>query len=133
MPTGSIAHLQITLFSLAFLTFALILISNANLISIDITKNSVSFKNIITRKLRSYPFSSLDGYVDTVQRDGKGTKYEITYLVKDKIFIEKISSFSCSNYDELKKGLNNAKYLGFQNFTIIDSIKVMLGMNVLNI
>jgi hypothetical protein len=132
MDTPSEAHLQLTLFGLAVLLFGSILVYDANVIRIDTLGKLITFRNIITQKIKSYSFDTLDGYVDTLQRDGRGNSYKTIYLVKDKKYIAKISNFYCSNYDELKDGLSKLTYLGFQNFNIIDSFRVLFGMDMVD-
>ena len=133
MGTPFEAHFLLTLFVSAILIFGSIFTYGANAIYIDPANKTIKFKNIITRKTRSYSFDNFDGYVDTLQRDGRGNSYKAIYLVKEKRFIAKISSFFYSNYNELKDGLSDLPYLGFQTFGIIDSFKVLFGIDVLDL
>lgn len=133
MTTPQVAHVQLTLFILAAFFFCSVFIYGANAIYIDTLNRTIKFKNIITRRTRLYSFDNLKGYVTTLQRDGRGNSYKAIYLVKDEKFVARISSFFCSNYDELKRGLDDLTYLGFQNFGIIDSFKVLFGMDVLDV
>jgi hypothetical protein len=133
MQTPREAYVQMTLFILAFILFSSVFIYGANAIHIDTLNKTIKFKNIITRRTRLYSFSSLDGFVDTVQRDGRMSSYKVSYLVKDKKFIARISRFFCSNYDELRNGLSDLTYLGYQDFGMIDSFKVLFGKDILNV
>jgi hypothetical protein len=132
MTTAREAHVQMTLFVLAFLLFGSVFVYGANAIYIDTLNKSIKFKNIITRKTRIYSFANLDGYVDTIQKDGRMNSYKVSYLVKNKKFVAKISTFFCSNYDELINGLKGLTYLGFQDFGINDNFKVLFGKEVLD-
>jgi hypothetical protein len=131
MGTSSEAHLQLAFFSIAALLFGSVFTYGANKICIDTTSKSITLKNIITQKVKSYSFDSIDGYVDTMQRDGRGNSHKTIYLAKDRKFVVKISSFFCSNYNELRDGLTDLTYFGYQSFNIIDSFRVLLGLNVL--
>ena len=131
MRNPSEAHLEMGTFVIAFLLFGSIFMSGANQISIDTSKKTVSFRNIITQKLKVYSFNELDGYVDTLQRDGRGASYKTIYLVKNEKYIAKISTFFCSNFDNLKSGLSDLNYLGFKDFGLIESFKVLFGMKIL--
>jgi hypothetical protein len=133
MRTAREAYVQIIFFIAAFILFGSVFIYGANAIYIDTLNKTIKFKNIITRKTRLFSFDKLDGFVDTLQRDGRMNNYKAIYLVKDKKFIARISSFFCSNYEELKTGLNDLTYLGFQDFGIIDSFKVLFGQDVLDV
>ena len=133
MQTSFGAHFQMTAFSLGFLLFGGVFTYGANFISIDTLNKKIEFKNLITRRTTLYSFDNIDGYVDTLQRDGRGNTYKAIYLVKGNKFLARISSFFYSNYNELKDGLHDLTYLGFQNFGIADSFRVLFGKDALNL
>jgi len=107
-----------------------IFIKSAKIICVNSNDNSISIKNIITRETKIFSYNFLDGYVDGIQYFGIGLSSNAIYLVKGRKCIAKITSFSCSNYDEIKSGLSGLKYLGNKKFTIIDNWKVLFGLPV---
>lgn len=124
------AHIQIALFCIALLIFGSVFTYNANITYIDTANKYLILRNIITQKSTKYYYADLDGYVDTLQRDGWRNSYKTIYLVKNKKYIIKISDFFYSNYDELQKGLNGVTYLGIKNFNVFDSFKVLFRMDI---
>ena len=130
MNTESNQSFNIYLSVLGCLLFGIVFVSNANIISIDTNARVLSFDNFITKKLKRYSFDNLDGYIDCTQRDGASNEYNVIYLVKEQKYVAKITSFSCSNFNEMKNGLTSLNYLGNRRFTLLDSLKVMLGLSV---
>jgi hypothetical protein len=104
---------------------------DAKIILIDTFGKTISFTNLFTRQQTFSSFDEFDGFIDTFQSSRDGT-YRVIYLVKDKKFVKKISSFYYSNLDELQDSLVGLKYLGQQNFNIIKSFKILFNMPVLN-
>ncbi len=105
------AHFLIILSSTAFLLFGLIVTFAANVIYIDTFNKTISIKNVITQKYKQYSFHELDGYFDSIQRNGYAS-YKIVMINKNGKRVIKISSFYYSNYVDLKEGLDNLPYLG---------------------
>jgi hypothetical protein len=103
---------------------------DAKIILIDTFGRTISFKNLFTRQQTISSFDQFDGFIDTFQSSRGGT-YRVIYLVKDRKFIRKISSFYYSNLDELQNSFVDIKYLGRQNFNIIKSFKILFNMPVL--
>ncbi len=124
------AKLQFILLSLAVIIFVSILIYNSNIIEIDSESQTILFLNIITRNKTKILFAQIKGYVQTEQKDGYGNKYQVYYLVENKKFVLRISSFNYRNIDELKEGLESLKNLGKINFGIVESVKVLFKMDV---
>ena len=54
---------------------------NAIVIKIDIPNKTISFKNIFLHKTRTYDLTKIDGYVDTIWRDGYFNTYDIIHLI----------------------------------------------------
>ena len=103
---------------------------DAKIILINTFGKTISFTNLFTRQETVISFDDFDGFIDTFQ-SSKGGSYRVIYLVKDKKFIRKVSSFYYSNLDELQNSFADIKYLGRQNFNIIKSFKILLNMPVL--
>lgn len=69
-----------------------ILWSNGNIILIDngLTEKSISFKNIISRRIKTYYFEELDGYIDTlIAHESITTTFKTICLIKDGIVVKK--------------------------------------------
>ncbi len=129
MSTKSgLVGIVLSLFGL--ILFGSVLVSSAKIVIIDTIGGSISFKNMLFRNEIVFAFDELDGYVETIQRDGNSNEYSVIYLVKEAKYVAKVSDFFCSNYNELKQGLGGLKYLGIKKFNIIDSFKVLCGLSV---
>src|SRR5205085_2140509 len=83
------------------LVFGLQLGTDAKIILIDTLGRTISFTNLITRKRVVKSFGDFDGFIDTFQFSDSGT-YRVIYLVNNRKFVRKISSFYYSNVDELQ-------------------------------
>ena len=103
---------------------------DAKIILIDTFTKTITFTNLFTRQQTVSSFEDFDGFIDTFQLARGGT-YRVIYLVKDRKFVRKISSFYYSNLDELQNSFVDIKYLGRQNFNIIKSFKILFNMPVL--
>ena len=91
--------------------------------SIDGSSQIIVIKNTFTRRSRSYSFSELDGYEDTVKRyGGRGGSFpfKAIRIIKDRKPSTTADSFFYSNLDELRDELNNLKYLGINSDWRID-------------
>lgn len=130
MPTTKAKIFQFVLPIIGMLLFGSQLWRDANIILVDTFANTITFQNLFTRKSRMYDFNYFDGFIDMNQRSRSGT-YKVVYLVKEKRYIEKISSFYYSNLDDLQSALAPIKYLGFKRYSIFKSIKVLFGRQVL--
>lgn len=103
---------------------------DSKIILIDTFGKTINFTNLFTRQQTVCSFNDFDGFIDTFQ-SARGGSYRVIYLVKNRKFIKKISSFYYSNLDELQNSIVDIKYLGRQNFNIIKSFKILLNMPVL--
>ena len=131
MPTHKALIFQLTLTSLAALLFGLQVWRDGNFITIDTFSKTITFSNFFTRHKQTNEFNTFDGFIDMYQKS-KGGSYRVIYLVKDRKYIKKISSFIYSNLDELQDGLSPIEYLGQQEYNILKSIKVLLNKQVLD-
>ena len=131
MPTTKAKIFQFVLPTIGMLLFGSQLWRDANVILIDSFTKTITFQNLFTRKSRLYDFNYFDGFIDMNQSSKSGT-YRVVYLVKEKKYIEKISSFYYSNLDDLQNGLTPIKYLGFKRYSIFKSIKILFGGQVLD-
>ena len=131
MPTTKAKIFQFVLPTIGIVSFGSQLWRDANIISINTFAKTITFQNLFTRKRRMYDFNYFDGFIDMNQSSRSGT-YRVVYLVKEKRYIEKISSFYYSNLDDLEAALTPMKYLGFNKFSIFKSIKVLFGGQVLD-
>lgn len=131
MPTTEAKIFQFVLPTLGGLLFGSQLWRDANIIMVDTFAKTITFQNLFTRKARLYDFNYFDGFIDMNQSSESGT-YRVVYLVKEKRYIEKISSFYYSNLDDLQVALTPIKYLGFRRYSIFKSIKVLFNGQVLD-
>jgi len=131
MPTNKAKIFQFILPIVGVTFFGSQIWRDAKYITIDTFGKSITFSNFFTRKQTIYSFEYFDGFVDMYQSSKWGT-YRVVYLVKDKKFIEKISSFYYSNLDEIQESLTPTKYLGLQKYNIFKSIKVLFNKQLMN-
>ena len=131
MPTAKAKFFQFVLPSLGVLVFGSQLWRDAKIIMVDTFAKTITFQNLITRKTQLYDFNYFDGFIDVTQSSKSGT-YRVVYLVKEKRYINKISSFYYSNLNELQAALTPIKYLGFKKYSIFKSIKVLFNGEVLS-
>ncbi|HWW41414.1 hypothetical protein [Pedobacter sp.] len=103
---------------------------DASVILIDKLNKTISFTNLFTRRQSIISFDDLDGFIDVYQAVQAG-RIRVIYLVRDKKFVKKLSSYYYSNLDELQEALTPIKYLGLQNFNIIKSVKILFNLRVL--
>jgi hypothetical protein len=113
-----------------FIFFGSMLWREAKIILIDCINKTITFTNLFTRVKTINSFDDFDGYIDCYQ-SAKGGSYRVIYLVKDKKFVKKISSFYYSNLDEIQNGIAPMKYFGQQDFGLFKSIRVLFGLPVL--
>ena len=126
-------RIYIIAFGFVFLILSLIqLITTAKLIEIDKIKHGISVFNYITRKIKTYDFNDFDCYVDIIEIPHRGKPFRVIYLVKNGVFIQKISSYIYSNIDELEQGLIGLKYNGRLKHSYIDKLKILFGKKILN-
>jgi hypothetical protein len=129
-PSSNQEKISILLFCLIITPlFGSKLWKDSKTISINIIEKTISFKNIFTRKTKTYNFSELDGYFEVFQ-PSRGKSYRVLYISKNGIFVEIISSFTYSNLIEIEKGLNQLKFLGHKEFDYIDSLKILFKQKI---
>ena len=131
MPTTKAKIFQFVLPTIGLLLFGSQLWRDANIISIDTFAKTITFQNLFTRKSRLYDFTHFDGFIDMNQSSKSGT-YRVVYLVKEKRYVEKISSFYYANLNDLQAALTPIKYLGYKRYSIFKSIKVLFNGQVLD-
>ena len=123
-----------TLFGLLVLLIVIIiygkLLWDSKIIVIETDKKMISFKNQFTRKLKTYSFDSLDGYVVVMEPISSGYAKNL-YLVKNGIFIVRITNFIYSNQDELQSSLSSLKDLGIVTYSYLNSIKILLRKKII--
>jgi hypothetical protein len=131
MQTAKANIFQFVLPTIGVLLFGSQIWRDANTIQVDTFAKTITFKNFFTKRSRQYDFDFFDGYVDMLQSSKSGT-YRVIYLVKDKRYIEKISSFYYANFDDLKTAFMTIQYLGFKKYNVFKSIKVLFGGQILD-
>jgi hypothetical protein len=102
------------------------------LIIIDKTDKKISIKHYITRQVKIYNFTDIDGYVDMIEKPARGRPFRVIYLVQNEKFVQKISGFIYSNIEEMEAGLDTIKYLGRKKYSYFKNIRILFGRKVLN-
>lgn len=100
-------------------------------ITIDEPMKTITFKNMITGRSRTYDFVDFDGYIKTYLNH-KHSAYETVGLVKDGRVIRYIDSFWVSNYDELCQPLEDLNFLGTYKFGIWKQLKLLFRKPVID-
>ncbi len=100
-------------------------------ITIDTVTRTISFKNLLTKKEEIYSFADFDGFIDMYQQSRQGS-FRVIYLIQDKKYRKKISSFYYANLDELQAALHPIKYKGRKPFSFWKSLKTLLGQEVMD-
>ncbi|HTQ64190.1 MAG TPA: hypothetical protein VMI12_05305 [Puia sp.] len=99
-------------------------ILNSTIIKIDKDAKTITFKNLFWNSSRVYHFNELQGYVHSSYR-AKGGSYEVIYLIKDSLRIERIAEAYYSNFDELKNGFLPLKNMGKRSFNYYYHLKIL--------
>jgi hypothetical protein len=120
-----------TLFSITVLfgTFGRLLY-DSNLIQIDTTKQTITFKNQLTRKRSSFQFSDFDGKLLCFEPI-KGGYVRNLYLVINKRAVRKFTDFIYSNQSEIESALSSIKDLGTFNYSYLKTWRISLGLPIL--
>jgi hypothetical protein len=126
-----LAVIGIILFTFYFIVFCTRFWTNSRLITINLFEKKITYTHFFTRRKVTYLFEDLEGYVEVIQAPARGNRFRMIYLVQDKKYIDEISSFAYSNYDELKEGLKKLKYLGQQEHSYLDYLKILIGQKEL--
>ena len=107
-----------------------IILWDSNIIVIDTDLKTINFKNIFTQISKKYSLDYFDSYISTYEpmkfKDPKNI-----YLVKNGIFIKKISSFVYSNHSEIEEALvplNNSREVKYSHW---NSFKIFIGRPIL--
>ena len=103
---------------------------DGNIIIIDTDGRTINFRNRLTRVAKHYDIDYFDGYVFTYE-PMKFNSIKNLYLVKDRIFIKKISAFIYSNHSEIEEGLISLKNLGEVKYTHWNSFKIFIGRPII--
>jgi hypothetical protein len=112
----------------AFLIFffrALTIIKLYKITFIDVNNKTVSFKNVFTRRTKTYSIKNLDGYYDAIKSSNFGSHKEILFIQNNKV-VSIISSAYTSNYNDLSNNLSNIKYLGRLDYNFHDKLNMFL-------
>ena len=115
---------QIFFMCVGLLIFIGILFDKVKRIFINQVEETLVIKSFIIPLKDKYSFEEIDGYVDTVVRHDSWIPYKCLCLVKDGTIILKIDSFFYSNIEEIQKGFQNIKYLGFRKSNIFGVTKL---------
>jgi hypothetical protein len=101
----------------------------AKIIYVNSFDKTITFVNFFTRQTTIYDFENIEGYVDLFE-PARGGSNRVLYIVKDKKFVEKISTRIYSNVKEIQQELKTLKYLGHKRFSYIKSLKILFGQEV---
>ena len=115
--------------SISFLFFVSQIWRDAKLITIDTDLKTISFRNRFSGITHQYNFDYFQGYVACYQSSKMGRKRAL-YLINDRKYIRKISAFYYSNLGDLENSLRPMKYYGQQDFSILKSLRILLGMRI---
>ncbi len=118
-------------FGFAIFLFLIFISAYIKKITIDHIDKTISFKNIVTRKIKKYDFAYFDGIADTYLNHRQGS-YKTIVFVKEKKMIRYIDSFWISNYDELRQSLDDLKCFGTYNFGTWKRIKLLFRQPVID-
>lgn len=132
---GQSDHLvfQIIVFSLLAIYFIPVVCLNADIVTIDSLSKIISFKNVFTKRERTYSFTEFDGFANTFYRQGYAAKFYVIYLVKGDKRIEKISSYYYLNYKKLNVALDGEiAYLGDREFDFFKNLKILFRQKVMD-
>jgi hypothetical protein len=116
-------------FTVLFGTFRHLLY-DSNLIQIDTTKQTITFKNQLTRKRSSFQFSDFDGKLLCFEPI-KGGYVRNLYLVINKRAVRKFTDFIYSNQSEIESALSSIKDLGTFNYSYLKTWRISLGLPIL--
>ncbi|HWI90574.1 MAG TPA: hypothetical protein VNT20_04825 [Flavisolibacter sp.] len=84
------------------------LLFDANLITVDTTSKTVTFKNVLTQQTSTYHFTDFDGKLVWYEPI-KGGQVRNFYFIHERKAIKKISGFIYSNQKELEEALVDIK------------------------
>ena len=103
---------------------------NYKTMTIDTDLKTITFKMFLLPITKTYYLDYFNGYINTIVKDKYGD-YKCFYLVKDGKMLYKMSGRFYSNIDELHAGLSPLKDLGFIKSSVLLSIKIAFGSQVL--
>lgn len=107
-----IAPIKLTTFYLYFVTFQSLLLllffmKECRFIRIDHEK--IVYTNPVLPFLKKTKYFHDYDYFHTVEERSRSNSYETIWLIKNKVLVDRISSFYYSNYSEMKQSIPNNK------------------------
>ncbi len=106
------------------------LLYDSNLIRIDTTTQTITFKNQLTRTASSFQFSDFDGKLLCFEPI-KGGYVRNLYLIIDKRAVKKFTDFIYSNQSEIEEALFSIKELGTFKYSYVKTWRISLGLPIL--
>lgn len=104
----------------------------SKVIIINALDKTIISNHLFTKKSIIYNFADFDGYVDMIEKPGRGRPFKSIFLVKNERFILKISEFTYSNLDEVDDELKGLTYLGEQRYSWLTNLKIWFGRKALS-
>jgi hypothetical protein len=124
----------IAICGIACLIFGGLLSFRASLITINSDSEDLKyilFKNIFSRRTRTYNFKELDGFIRTRLWHKQFSTNKTLCLIKGGKVVKIIDNFFYSNVDELETGLKHLPYLGFKPMGFVNSWRVLFGQQII--
>ena len=90
----------------------------------DNMNQQLTVSNYFGFRKRVFPFSDFNGFIDTFMKSPRGD-FKVFYLLRYNEPSFKLSGRILSNLDEIEKALEQIKYLGFQQFNLKWSLKIL--------
>ena len=107
-----------------------IILWDSNIIIIDTDLKTINFKNIFTRISKKYSLEYFDSFI-YIYEPMKFRYQKNIYLIKNGIFIKKISSFIYSNHLEIEQALAPVNNLGEVKYSHWNSFKILIRRPIL--
>jgi hypothetical protein len=90
----------------------------------DIINKQIIVSNYFGYRKRIFSFSDFKGFIDTYMKSPRGD-FKVFYLLKNNEPTFKLSGRVLSNLDEIEEALGQIQYLGFHQFNIKWSLKIL--------
>jgi hypothetical protein len=90
----------------------------------DIINKQIIVINYFSFRKKVFSFSDFTGFIDTYMKSPRGD-FKVFYLLKNNEPSFKLSGRILSNLDEIEKALGQIQYLGFHQFNIKWSLKIL--------
>ena len=121
-----------SLFPVACITVMLVLNCSlfywdTNKIVIDKKRRTITFKNMLSKKVYNYSYDDLQTYECTQIWGGGRAPHRVLYLVKNNRVEKRISSAFINNYQEIFTELNKLQQIKFKNNNFIFYLKRLFG------